>query len=96
MELGTLAPVYVIGSGPWNKDNPNFGTYVELADEPDARDGFRYSLGKDSTVEVPPVGTAVHLALEAFIRQEAAVSTRTGNAYIATKPKYRVAALKAA
>lgn len=96
MELGTLAPVYVIGTGLWNKENPDFGSYVEVADEPEARDGFRYSLGKDSDVEVPPVGTAVVLTLDAFIRQEAAVSQRTGNAYIATKPKYRIATLKAA
>lgn len=96
MLLQTIEPVYVIGTGMWNKENPDFGSYIEVADDAEARDGFRYSLGKESDVEVPAIGTRVHLALDSFIRQEAAVSQRTGNAYIATKPKYRVHALKAA
>lgn len=96
MELGTTAPVFVIGSGPWNKDNPEYGNYIEVADDADAREGHRYSLGKDSEVTVPPTGTAVMLWLESFIRQAARVSPRTGNAYIASETKYRVSALKAA
>lgn len=102
MKWQTSVPAVVTDHGPWQKDKPEFGEFVELADTDEFErlgekaDKFRYSLGVDHEFDVPPIGTPVVVAIDTFIRQEPRISPRTNRQYIADLEKRRVTFLKAA
>lgn len=89
-----IRPLVVTDRQPWNRKDSSFGEYVELTD-PETKDAYQFSLGRDSAVEVPATGTPVVVTLGSFVRQDAEIG-ESGKAYIAKKVKYRVLDLKAA
>lgn len=65
--------------------------YLQVLDANSARgDTFEYTLHADVNGELPPMGERVGLVLHSYSFEEARVSQRTGNAYIARTEKRRV------